>query len=84
MVGTTGDAVAQLDHGHDVEDSVDLAVVGAGAPISLLLARGRVQAVVPFQEANRSGLSKRWMSPVQAVERDGAGSRVRPVGRRAS
>jgi hypothetical protein len=43
VIGAPGGAIAELDHGHDVQHPVDLAVAGAGEPMALLLTRGRVQ-----------------------------------------
>lgn len=44
--------MAELDNGHDVQDSVDAPVPGPGKTVSLLLSRGRVQGggAVPGRE----------------------------------
>ena len=42
-VDTAGRAVTQLHHGHDVQDSVDAPVAGAGEPVALLSAAGGIQ-----------------------------------------
>jgi hypothetical protein len=60
---------AQWCDGHDVQRAVDAPVAGAGQTVSLLVAGGGVQGAVPFQDADRSRLAKRWMSPSSASRR---------------
>jgi len=61
--------MAQLDGGHDVHDSVDLAVALAGEPVPDWSPEEASRGAVPFQEAKWALFGKRVMSPTSTRRR---------------
>jgi hypothetical protein len=61
--------VAELDDGHDVQDPVDAPVPGSGQPVASLVAGGRVEGAVPFQDAKWSRLANLLTSPMSPSSR---------------